>query len=200
LGGDLNKTYHNGPVTFSKNYDTIYFNRVSKELKGKEKRTLKVERNKIYTAIYKDGSWTDLKPFQYNNDTFSVATPCLANNGSRIYFSSDMPGGYGGDDIYYCDKLADGSWGKPVNAGPNINTFGDEKCPGVDSAGNLYFSSNGYKGFGGMDICVSKNTKNGFSKSAVLKEPFNSAGDDYGMIFVQNGKVGYFSSNRKGGK
>lgn len=200
LGGNLNKEYHNGPVTFSKNYDTVYFNRVSKELKGKEKRTLNIERNKIYSAVYKDGAWTDLKPFPYNNDTFSVATPCLANNGSRIYFSSDMPGGYGGDDLYYCDKTPDGSWGRPVNMGPQINTFGDEKFPSIDSAGNLYFSSNGYKGFGGMDICVSKNVNGTFSQASVLKEPFNSAGDDYGITFIRNGKTGYFSSNRNGGK
>ncbi len=195
----LNCKYHNGPACFSQNYDTIYFNRVSKELKGQEKRTLNIERNKIYWSVYKNGAWTELKPFQYNNDTFSVATPCLANNGSRIYFSSDMPGGYGGDDIYYCDKQGDG-WSKPVNAGSTINTFGDEKFPSVDSAGNLYFSSNGYQGFGGMDICVAKKVNENYAQAHVLKEPFNSAADDYGITFKIPGKIGYFSSNRRVGQ
>jgi outer membrane protein OmpA-like peptidoglycan-associated protein/tetratricopeptide (TPR) repeat protein len=195
----LNCKYHNGPACFSKNYDTIYFNRVSKELKGQEKRTLTIERNKIYWSVYKNGAWSELKPFLYNNDTFSVATPCLANNGSRIYFSSDMPGGYGGDDIYYCDKQGDG-WSKPINAGSTINTFGDEKFPSMDSAGNLYFSSNGYQGFGGMDICVAKNVNGNYAQAHVLKEPFNSSADDYGITFIKPGRIGYFSSNRRAGQ
>jgi outer membrane protein OmpA-like peptidoglycan-associated protein/tetratricopeptide (TPR) repeat protein len=196
-GEPLNGKYHNGPVAFSPNYDTIYFNRVSKELKGEKKRTLNIERNKIYYAVYKNGSWTNVKPFEYNNDTFSVATPCLANNGTRIYFSSDMPGGFGGDDLYYCDRQGDG-WSKPVNLGSNVNTFGNEKFPQIDSAGNLYFSSDGYKGFGGMDICVAKNANGTFTHAQVLKEPFNSPGDDYGITFIRKEKIGYFSSNRNG--
>ena len=200
LGSDLiNKKYLTGPVCFSKNFDTIYFNSVEKELKGKKKKTLNIERNKIYSAIMKNGEWADLKPFQLNNDTFSIATPYLAMNGSRIYFSSDMPGGYGGADIYYCDKMANG-WSKPVNMGPNINTFGNEKFPTMDSAGDFYFSSDGYMGFGGMDICVAKNNNGTFSKAEVLKAPFNSSGDDYGITFIKSERIGYFSSNRNGGK
>ncbi|HWY98392.1 MAG TPA: OmpA family protein [Bacteroidia bacterium] len=195
----INKNYLTGPVCFSKNYDTIYFNSVKKELKGKEKKTLNIERNKIYSAVYKNGEWTELKAFQYNSDTFSVATPYITKNGLRIYFSSDMPGGYGGADIYYCDKQANG-WSKPVNMGPNINTFGNEKFPTMDSAGDFYFSSDGYIGFGGMDICVSKNVNDNYGKASVLKAPFNSAGDDYGITFIKSGKIGYFSSNRSGGK
>jgi outer membrane protein OmpA-like peptidoglycan-associated protein/tetratricopeptide (TPR) repeat protein len=195
----INKKYLTGPVCFSRNYDTIFFNSVSKELKGKEKKTLNIERNKIYSAIYKKGEWTELKPFQYNSDTFSIATPYLTQNGSRIYFASDMPGGYGGADIYYCDRTVNG-WSKPVNMGPNINTFGNEKFPTMDSAGSFYFSSDGYMGFGGMDICVSKNINGTFGKASVLKAPFNSAGDDYGITFIKSGRIGYFSSNRSGGK
>ena len=67
----INKKYLTGPVCFSRNYDTIFFNSVSKELKGKEKKTLNIERNKIYSAVNKNGEWTQLKPFQFNNDTFS---------------------------------------------------------------------------------------------------------------------------------
>jgi len=195
----INREYHNGPVCFSRNFDTIYFNSVNKDLKGKEKRTLKIERNKIYYAVNKNGHWIDMKPFQYNNDTFSVATPYLTQDGSRIYFASDMPGGYGGADIYYCDKQNNG-WSKPVNMGPNINTFGNEKFPSIDSSGNFYFSSDGYMGYGGMDICVAKSTNGSYAQVSVLKAPFNSAADDYGITFVKQGRIGYFSSNRKGGK
>ena len=197
-GSAIHSKYHNGPVCFSRNFDTIYFNRVSKELKGKEKKTLNIERNKIYWAVYKDGNWSGVKPFQYNNDTFSVATPYLSRDGSKLYFASDMPGGYGGVDIYYCSRQGNG-WSKPVNMGPNINTFGDEKFPSIDSAGNFYFSSDGYKGYGGMDICVAKYNNGNYGQAAVLKAPFNSAVDDYGITFKKTGKVGYFSSNRGSG-
>jgi len=198
-GHVVNRKYHNGPVCFSQNFDTIYFNSVNKDLKGHEKKTLNIERNKIYLAVNEKGDWAKMQPFQYNNDTFSVATPYLTKNGSRIYFASDMPGGYGGADIYYCDKQGS-SWSKPVNMGPNINTFGNEKFPSLDSAGDLYFSSDGYKGYGGMDICVSKNNNGNFQQAAVLKAPYNSAGDDYGVTFLKEGRIGYFASNRSGGR
>ncbi len=194
----INTKYHNGPVCFSKNFDTIYFDRVSKELRGREKKTLNIETIKIYSAVNKNGQWVDLKPFQYNNDTFSVATPYLSKDGSRLYFSSNMPGGYGGNDLYYCVKQGSG-WGKPVNMGPNINTFGNEKFPTMDDSGSFYFSSDGYKGYGGMDICVSKNTNGTFGPASVMKAPINSAGNDYGITFTKPGKAGYLSSNRTGG-
>ena len=195
----INRPYHNGPVCFSRNFDTIYFNSVNKDLKGKKKKTLNIERNKIYFAVNKNGSWVDIKPFQYNNDTFSVATPYLTKDGSRIYFASDMPGGYGGTDIYYCNKQGS-SWGKPINMGPNINTFGNEKFPGIDPSGNFYFSSDGYMGYGGMDICVAKAANGSYAQAYVLKAPYNSAADDYGVTFTKEGRIGYFSSNRNGGK
>lgn len=195
----INTKYHNGPVCFSNDFTTIYFDRVSKELRGKEKKTLNIETIKIYSAVNKNGEWVDLKPFKYNNDTFSVATPYLTKDGSRLYFSSDMPGGYGGDDIYYCLKQGDG-WGKPINMGPSINTFGNEKYPTMDDSGNFYFSSDGYKGFGGMDICVSHYNNGDYGQASVMKEPFNSPGNDYGIIFTKTGKAGYFTSNRGGGK
>jgi outer membrane protein OmpA-like peptidoglycan-associated protein len=197
-GKPINKKYHNGPVCFSKNFDTIYFDRVSKELRGKEKKTLNIETIKIYSAVYKDGKWSDLKPFQCNNDTFSVATPYLTRDGSKIYFSSNRPGGYGGDDIYYCTRQGTG-WSKPINMGPNINTFGDEKFPAMDSNGDFYFSSDGYKGYGGMDICVSKNTNGTYGQASVMKAPFNSADNDYGITFTKSGRIGYLSSNRNTG-
>lgn len=194
----LNKGYHNGPVSFSKNFDTIFFNCVRKELKGQEKKTLNIETNKIYSAVNKNGKWVDLKPFQYNNDTFSVATPYVTKDGSKIYFSSNMPGGYGGDDIYYCNRQGIG-WSKPINMGPNINTLGNEKFPTMDDSENFYFSSDGYAGYGALDICVSKNTNGSYGKAAVMKAPFNSAGNDYGIIFTKSGRAGYFSSDRNGG-
>lgn len=197
--GLVDDKYSDGPATFSKNFDTIYFNRVTKDLKGAEKRTLNIETNKIYMATRKDDKWENLQAFPYNNDSFSVATPFLTKEGSRIYFSSDMEGGYGMADIYYCYKTGSG-WSKPINVGPTVNTFGNEKFPSMDADGNFYFASDGYKGYGSLDICVSKNANGNFEQAQVLKTPLNSAGDDYGITFVETGRSGYISSIRKEGQ
>lgn len=196
FGGKINnKKYHDGPACFSANYDTIYVSRVDKTLRGKMKRTLNIERNQIFVSTLEDGEWTKLDEFEYNSDTFSVANPFLSKDGSTLYFVSDMPGGYGQTDIYYSTKQGKG-WGKPVNMGPNVNTFNREKFPMVDSVGNFYFASDGYQGFGGMDICISICNNNYYQKAIPMKTPINSSFDDYGILFTQFEKAGYISSNR----
>jgi outer membrane protein OmpA-like peptidoglycan-associated protein len=194
-GEKINKMYHDGPACFSKNFDTIYITRVEKYLKGEDKKTLKIERNKIFILTMKDGNWTKEVPFFLNSDLYSVANPFLAPDGSRLYFVSDMLGGYGETDIYYCNREGTG-WGNPINMGPNINTFNREKYPNMDAEGNFYFSSDGYQGFGGMDICVALNKNGTFEKAIPMKYPFNSFTNDFGMVFLKDGKSGYFSSNR----
>lgn len=197
-GKKINKKYHDGPASFSKDFNTIYFSRVSKDLKGKEKKTLKIERVKIYSSTLVDNKWTEAVPFTLNSDTYSMANPYLTADGTKLYFVSDMPGGYGETDIYYCNREGDG-WSKPINMGPNVNTFNREKYPNMDSKGNFYFSSDGYQGFGGMDICVALNNGGTLEKAIPMKYPFNSSADDYGIIFTKEGKAGYFSSNRPEG-
>ena len=199
LSDVINNRYHDGPACFSKNYDTIYFSRVDKTLKGKAKKDPGIERSKIYISVMNKGKWSSATPFFLNSDNYSVAHPALSNSGNRLYFASDMPGGMGGSDIWYCDKNGS-EWGQAVNAGPNVNTVGTDNYPSPDSTGNLYFSSDGYKGFGGLDICVAKLTNGSFEKAVPMKCPINSASDDFGITFLQNGKKGYFSSNRPGGK
>ncbi len=196
-GKDINLAYHNGPVNFSKNYDTVFISRVKKDLTGEAKITLNIERNKIYSTRMVKGKWSDMEPFYLNSDSFSVALPYISLDGLKLYFASDMPGGYGETDIYCCNREGDG-WGKPINMGPNINTFGREKFPYADKEGNFYFASDGYMGFGGLDICVAKNINGSLAPAKVLKCPVNSSADDFGML-VLNGKTGYISSNRNGG-
>ncbi len=196
-GKDINLAYHNGPVSFSRNFDTVFISRVKKDLSGEAKTTLNIERNKIYSTRMVNGKWTDIEPFYLNNDSFSVALPYLTSDGLKLYFASDMPGGFGETDIYYCNREGNG-WSKPVNMGPKINTFGREKFPYVDKDGNFYFSSDGYMGFGGLDICVAENVNGTLLQAKVLKCPVNSSKDDFGMLAL-NGKTGYISSNRGGG-
>ncbi len=192
---EINQKFHDGPISFSKNYDMMFFSRVDKYLKGTDKETLNIERNKIFIRSFKNGSWQNETPFFLNSDYYSVANPYLTPDGNKIYFVSDMPGGYGSTDIYYCEKN-DGGWGSPVNLGPGINTAYQENFPSLDQNGNLYFSSDGYLGYGGMDICVAKVDIHSFLPAKPLKAPMNSSYDDFGIMILQNEKTGYISSNR----
>lgn len=192
----INSKYSEGPGSFSKNFDTIYYTRIGKELRGGDKKELGVETNKIFYATLKDGDWKNVTPFEFNSKEYSVASPFITKDGSRIYFSSDMPGGYGQADIYYCYKQGNG-WSQPVNLGASINTFGNEKFPTIDDDGTLYFSSDGYKGYGSMDLIVARDAGGSFETGQVLKAPLNSAGDDYSITFVESGRSGYISSVRR---
>lgn len=195
---EIDQKYHDGPASFSRDFDTIYFSRVDRQLRGDAKRKLGVEKIKIYSATWANGRWKNLQPFAFNNDSFSVAHPFLSADMNRLYFVSDMKGGFGETDIYMCKRTRIG-WGKPVNMGPKINTFGKEKYPYEDAAGNFYFASDGYQGFGGLDICVATKTNGVLNKALPLKSPINSPGDDFGIITLDDGRKGYFSSNRAEG-
>lgn len=194
-GENINEKYHDALASFSKNQDTIYLTRVEKCLKGEDKKLLEIERNKIFMSVLKDGNWTKEVPFFLNSDLYSVANPLLSPDGKRLYFVSDMLGGYGKTDIYYCPRKGN-AWGNPINMGPNINTFNTEKYPNMDADGNFYFSSDGYQGFGGMDICIALIKNGAFEKAIPMKYPFNSFTNDFGIVFLKDGESGYFTSNR----
>lgn len=151
----------------------------------------------IYIANYNyvNNTWTKGKIFPYNSPVYSNTTPFVNAEGTRIYFSSNMSGGYGGFDLYYCD-LKDSIWSKPQNMGPKINTAADEFYPFVDHTNLLYYSSNGKSGMGGFDI-YTYDLMNPKSESDNLGAPFNSNADDYGLIKFPNQERGYFSSSRE---
>lgn len=158
----------------------------------------------IYVAPLKSGSTTEwdtpiLIPIA--SDTVNCWSPCITADGLTLYFSSDMPGGQGGMDLWMIKrKNNNASWGDPINLGKNINTAGDEVYPYL-SVGNdtLYFSSNGLPGMGGLDIFMAVRKGDSWDTPVNMKYPINSSNDDFGIIF-QNSKKGYFSSNRPGGK
>src|SRR5690606_32926114 len=114
---------------------------------------------------------------------------------------SDMPGGKGGVDIWYCELGTDGKWGNPQNAGATINTPGDEMLPSVHE-NTLYFSSTGHVGMGGLDIFKAEGTKSSFTTPVNLGVPVNSPSDDFAFVVLEageEGSKGYLSSNRTGG-
>lgn len=141
-------------------------------------------------------------PFNANVDTkqpFSTGHPCLADKGMTLYFCSNRPGGYGGYDIYKSRRTATG-WSVPENLGHPINTAGNEMTPFVDADGRLYFSSDWHHGYGGMDIFMAKKAAYGWGEVQNLGREVNSPVDDLYFIFDVSTKVGYFTSNRAGGR
>lgn len=206
---DLNvQPFHVGPVSSDASGQTLFVTRTYpgkpeevQRSSGRKYRTQKLE-----LFIYEkdgQGKWVGT-PFAYNNvEEYSVGHASLDPSGEILYFASDRPGGHGGTDIWYSVKQADGSWGSPENAGPEINTAGDELFPGIAPSGTLYFSSNGWVGMGGLDIFSAQGSKNNWQKPQNLRFPMNSAGDDFAMVSTQEsdqGMSGFLSSNRKEGK
>jgi outer membrane protein OmpA-like peptidoglycan-associated protein len=124
----------------------------------------------------------------------NIAHPSFSLSGKRLYFASDMPGGFGGMDIYYSD-FKDSKWGTPVNLGINVNTPFDDLFPVVSGDSILYFSSAGHPGYGNLDIFKVHIIGNSFSKPVNLKKPVNSIGDDFSFITLDPNN-GYFTSNR----
>lgn len=189
----LQSEYHDGPVTISKDGKFAFFNQVKMNLSlGKDK----INRIKLYSFEIKgkkNNKITNIKDFPYNSDDYSIITPALSDNGEKLFFASDMPGGYGGMDIYVSERTQNG-WSKPKNLGEKINTKGNEVFP-YYYKGKLYFSSDGHPGYGGLDIFVAFEDSS-YSKVYNMKGPLNSNADDFGIFFVDD-KNGYFSSDRQ---
>jgi len=188
--------YHVGPVSFTKDGNEMYFSLT--RIPGKITRA-KGEPSTINVEIYhskKDsaGNWSAPVAFPYNKvDAYSVSDPFITADGNALYFSSNMPGGAGGADIYKCIKTAD-EWGQPVNL-KEVNTAGNERSPAIDKNNTLYFSSDGRVGMGGLDIYS-------MAPGDVVKNagyPVNSPQDDFAFSLKEAGGIAYLSSDREGG-
>lgn len=193
LSKKINTDYHDGPACLSADGTTLYFTRVN----YKRKKDF-VNRAKIYISTGHDRSWGKIKAFEHNSDDYSVAHPSISNDNNTLIFTSDMPGGYGGKDLWMCKRSGNG-WEKPINLGPDVNTSGDEMFPTLRKDGILFFSSNGLPGFGGLDVYSAKNID---GKWILIRNEglnMNGGSDDFGIAFLTD-STGYFSSNRAGGK
>lgn len=192
----INSRYHEGPVVFYDNNNKVIFTR-NNYFEGKYQESSDgINKLKLFFAEkMPDSSWGNVSPFPYNSDDYSVGHPAISADGQTLYFASDMPGGIGETDIYMC-KWENGTWSKPINLGNEINTEGKEEFPFLDSKGNLFFSSTGHGGFGGLDIFFAENLNGKFEKPENVGLPLNSSQDDFGIIVDETGKAGYFSSDR----
>ncbi|MBA3899705.1 MAG: OmpA family protein [Bacteroidetes bacterium] len=205
---NINTDFHNGPAVFSTDGDTIYFSRVNRlkkrvQIKANDPtswfnfKNRYINHSELYYAVKTTEGWEKPKALPFNNPyEYSVGHPALSTDGKILYFASDMPGGFGGSDLYYSEMQEDGTWGQPVNLGPNINTFGMESFPVINQNGTLYFSSDGHTGLGGLDIFSSNGKLTDWEEANNLKPPYNSAQDDFGILFDTSGTAGYLSSGR----
>jgi outer membrane protein OmpA-like peptidoglycan-associated protein len=191
----LTTSLNDGPVTFNRWRDTIYFSRnleVSNKLSD-----VSNPRNRlgIFSAVKIDGQWTKVRDLRINNEWYSVTTPWLSPDGKKLFFASDKPGGFGGSDLYYSEWKEE-RWNDPVNLGPVINTQNNESYPFINPAGELFFSSDGPQGLGGKDIYFSRFSDSTWLTPVHIDAPINSASDDFGIITDSLMNSGYFSSNR----
>ena len=192
----LNSKMHDGTASFSKDGTYMAFTCNNHETKRKD-RVVGLE---ICFSNYKDGKWSKMEPFILNNKDYSVGQPCLTADGNTMYFTSDMPGGYGGSDIYRITKNEKGEWGIPENLGNKINTEGDEMFPFFEENNEvLFFTSNGLFGFGGLDIFMCAINGSKFGRVHNAGYPLNTQYDDFAVIVNDKMSKGYFSSDRTGG-
>lgn len=198
--GFFNQEWHDGPVSFNGNFTEAFLNRtlVTSGKGKKDPGHVRTHLLKLYSFVRSDDKWTRPRPFFLNNDTFSIGHPALSPGGDTLIFVSDMNGGYGGTDLYRCIR-SDGSWGSPENLGPALNTPGNEMFPFLAADGSLWFSSDGWPGFGGLDIFHSAGSGRGWSHPENPGAPLNSSWDDFSVSLLPASEEGFFSSNRPGG-
>lgn len=194
---ELNSPNHEGAACFGKAGKEIYFTRI--EFTNKENMyASSVNRLKLFRSKKETLGWSSPEHFILNDSTYSYGHPFINKTGTVFLFASDMPGGYGGTDLYMCLRVNDTSWTKPINLGPEVNSIKNELYPFFDDEHHLYFSSNGHYGMGGYDLFSAVLYDGKWQERENLKAPINSSCDEYSIIF--KGNQGIFSSNRKGGK
>ena len=191
--------HHIGKPALTQAQDQIYFSRNSRPIDPTNKRPKKGDNvQQIFVADKGVQDWVNIRLLSINSDSFSIVHPSLSSDNQRLYFSSDMKGGFGGWDIYYVERIGN-EWSAPINLGPQVNTSRNELFPFVAANGALYFASNGHKGLGGLDLFVTSMDQGQWSSPSNLGEPINSKLDDFGIVLAPNGLEGFFSSDRPGG-
>lgn len=172
----FNSPYNEGAACFNSTYSEFYFTRCGSAQKEG------IDYCKIMVSKAENGeNWSQPEEVKTGIEGYNVQHPCLTADNKRLYFSTDMPEGSGGYDIFYIEKKADNSWSEWRNAGRTINTSGNEFFPTLD-ADTLYFASDGHTGMGGLDVFSSVSVKGKWQPPLNLKAPINSGEDDFGFV------------------
>lgn len=197
----LNTPWHDGPVVFTADGKTAYlatetFNQSKGFEKDKETNS-KVGNVSLYEAVMVNGQWEKSIPLPFSSVEYATSNPSLSKDGMTLYFSSNMPGGMGGNDIWKVTINKDGSFGIPQNMGSKVNTPGNESFPFISEDNKtLYFASSGHLGFGGYDVFMVDLAKG--SGAVNLGKPINSEKDDFSFTFNSEKNMGFLASNRSG--
>jgi peptidoglycan-associated lipoprotein len=191
---DVYTPYNEGTMTFDAKGNVMYITQCG----GKDGKSINC---KIYKLDKKATGWTEINyedPLPFCDDSIHVwGQPSLSADGSKIYFASDMTGSLGGQDIWVCNYMKKGrTWSNPINLGPQINTDKDDMYPFIHPDGTLYFASKGHCGIGGFDIFMTKGDGTSWSEPQNMRQPVNSAGDDFAFICDATKENGFFTSNR----
>ncbi|MBL4651612.1 MAG: PD40 domain-containing protein [Flavobacteriales bacterium] len=193
LGGQINTKTHDASVGLSPDGKTLIMFRTNEELTGGD----------LYFSTFKNTNWQTPKKLGENiNSEYAEASASITSDGNVMYFSSNRPGGYGGQDIYRSVLFANGDWSLPTNLGPIVNSKYDDDAPFISSDGNtLYFSSKGHGTIGGFDIFKVELGED--AKLWLLPQnlgyPINTVHDDIYFVMTEDEKTGYYSSSKEGG-
>lgn len=194
IAGTLKQKGNYGHASYHTKSRTLYY-----VVNANPKKENSTEKDiQIYASKYdfNKNTWLKSVPFVHNSTAYSSTTPFVNQEGTRLYFSSNKKGGFGGFDLYVCE-WKDSTWSAPVNMGPKINSAGNELYPYVDNTNLFYFSSDGRGGLGELDIFTfDLNHENAVADN--LGAPFNSNADDFGMLKYSKLEKGFFSSSRAG--
>ena len=197
---NVNTDFNESTPIFTKDGNTMYFTR-NNYLDGKlGSDTNNVTLLKLYKATLLNGKWTNIVELPFNSNQYSVGHPALSLDNKVLYFVSNMPGTFGQSDLYKVIVEDNGGYSIPENLGATINTEGRETFPFISADNELYFSSDGRPGLGGLDIYVVKmNNENRYDEIKNVGSPVNGSQDDFSFIIDAKSKNGFFSSNRDGG-
>lgn len=196
---EINSKFHDGPASISADGNTMYFASESfKEGDFEKDKAKKLKYGQVYLyKATKDGEkWTNIKALPFTSKAYSTSSPSLSKDGKTLYFSSNMPGSLGGNDVWKVAVNEDGSYGTPENLGKSVNTEGNESFPFITDDNKLYFSSDGRKGFGALDVFVIDLNRK--TEAANVGAPVNTEKDDFAFSFNTAKNIGFFSSNRSG--
>ncbi len=206
LPGETNHSFYEGAPSFTADGKKMYYtSNASENEKYKEKKAAKkgishdgVNVLEIYEATLENGRWVNIHKLEINDPEHNNAFPHISDDGSRLYFASDRPGGEGLMDLYVCLKTGDSTWSEPKNLGPHINTFENDIYPYIHND-NFYFSSRGLPGYGGLDVFKAPYKVGEIGDPVNMGMPINTEKDEFCLVFKDSGDCkGYLASNRDG--
>jgi hypothetical protein len=186
--------FTNGALSIASDKKTVYFtsdvdkSNVSKSRKAKNT-------SGVFIAEMTASGLQNIVPFKYNSIAYNLANPSVSSDGKYLFFSSDMPGGQGMGDIWYCENI-NGEWAAPVNPGPKVNSSRSDNFPYMHPSGKLYFASDRPGGMGGYDVYYTSINYGNWESPERMAEPINSSSDDFGFFATDDLQAGYFSSAR----